>query len=462
MVLPVIAEEKDVAVLTVAVIGSGPSGIYAVDALTSGGADRVDVFDRIPTPYGLVRYGVAADHVKIKSVEIALAKVLERPQVRFFGNVDIGKDLTLADLHHHYDAVVMAVGAPGWRRLGVPGEDLDGVVAATEVVEWYSGHPDAALSGLDLTANQVAVIGAGNVAIDIVRFLVKDVAEMATTDIPDPIIAALRGSAVTEVHLIARRGPAEAKFTTKELRELGELDGVGVRVDPADLDLDAASRAVVDEDRLVARNVAVFEEWAQRPATDDPRQIHVHFWRAPTRVIGDGRVSAIELETMQLGDDGRLRGTGELHTLDVQLVIPAIGSFGVPVDGMDFDERAGVIPNDEGRVQRDGVVVPGEYVAGWIKRGPTGIIGTNKRDAADSVESLFADAEAGRLPLATERDPEAVPRLLAERGVESVNYSGWGGIDVAEVELGARQGRDRCKITDRSDMLAAARKVTAG
>jgi ferredoxin/flavodoxin---NADP+ reductase len=443
--------------LRVAVVGSGPAGAYTAGALAERGDVAVDVLDRLPCPYGLVRYGVAPDHPKIKSISRTLQKVFEDPAVRFLGNVAVGTDLTLDELHRRYDAVVLAVGAAIDRRLGVPGEDLPGSHSATELVAWYSGHPDAATDGFDLAARSVAVVGAGNVALDVARLLAKTADELRTTDLPDHVLAVLEASRVTDVHVVARRGPAQARFTTKELRELGDLAHADVLLDPADLDLDAASRAVVDEDAVARRNVDTLRGWAEREPAGRPRRIHLHFWRRPVEVCGEAGVRGLVLERTALDEAGRAAGTGETGTVDVQMVFRAVGYRSLPVPGMPFDDEAGVIPHAEGRVLRDGVVSPGEYVAGWVKRGPTGVIGTNKNDAKETVASLLADAPT--LPPAPDRDPDAVLRLLDSRGVDVVTWDGWRAIEHAETDLGEAQGRDRTKITDRAALLALAREA---
>lgn len=440
--------------LRVAVVGSGPAGVYAAGALTEHGDVLVDVIDRLPCPYGLVRYGVAADHPKIKSISATLRKVLEDPAVRFLGNVEVGTQLTLEDLHRHYDAVIFACGAAIDRRLAIPGEDLPGSFSATEFVAWYSGHPDSPIDQFVLDARRVAVIGAGNVALDVARMLAKSVDELRPTDLPDHVLDVLEGSRVEEIHVIARRGPAQAKFTTKELREIGELANADVVVDPHELELDEASRQRVEEDHLVRRNYEVLQEWAGRPATDRPRRIRIRFNLRPVGVLGDGRVAGLQVERTRLDQTGSPTGTGKTSSLAVEMVLRSIGYRGRPVQGMPFDERRGVIPNDAGRVLRDGGPVPGEYVAGWIKRGPTGVIGTNKGDARETVAALLADVPT--LPPAPLRDPGALDQLLAERGARVVPWQGWCAIELAEAELGRISGRERAKIVDREALLTAA------
>jgi ferredoxin/flavodoxin---NADP+ reductase len=439
-------------VLRVAVVGSGPAGIYAAEALARSGRASVDVLDRLPTPFGLVRYGVAPDHSRTQSIATALAKVFEHPAVRFLGNVEVGTDLSPAELHQHYDAVVFATGAAVDRRLRIPGEELPGSLSATDFVAWYTGHPDAA--PVELDARAVAVIGMGNVAGDVARVLARSPEDLTTSDVPDQVLEGFRSSTVEDIYLIGRRGPAEAKFTTRELRELGDLAHAEVLMDPRDLDLDERSRASLTTDRAARGNVEVFRAWAARPASGCPRRIHLRFMQRPVEILGESRVTGIRLERTRLDPAGVVRGTGETHDLDVEMVLRSVGYRGAPLPGVPFDDEAGVIHNDAGRVRRDGVVVPGEYVAGWIKRGPTGVIGTNKHDARETVRRLLEDEDA--LPAAPVRDPDAVLRLLADNGVTVVTWHGWGGIERAEAAVGRAQGRARAKIGDRPALLKAA------
>ncbi len=405
-------------VLNVAVVGSGPAGLYTAEALVKHSAAlpdpvrvRVDVLDRLPTPYGLVRYGVAPDHKSIKSIAEYLRKVLESPDVRFIGGVHFGQDVTRADLLSVYDAVVYATGAMRDRRLGIPGEDLPGSYAATDFVNWYCGHPDVGPAAFTLDAESVAVIGVGNVAVDVARILARDPADLHTTDVSQPVLAALQASGVREVHMIGRRGPAYAKFTTKELRELGELSGVEVTVPAGEAALDTFDASgtgaeLAESDRRVRGNMVMIKKWADGDghAAEGPvRTLTLRFWLRPVEITGDERVNGLTLERTRLDQNGVFQGTGELETLDVQMVLRSVGYQSVPLDGVPFDERNAVVPNDQGRVLGpDGAPLPGEYVAGWLKRGPTGVIGTNKSDAAETVRSLLADLlgdEAVDVPL---------------------------------------------------------------
>ncbi|MFC4051962.1 FAD-dependent oxidoreductase [Actinomadura syzygii] len=442
----------------VAVIGSGPAGIYAAEALVkqTDGDVRVDVFDRLPSPYGLVRYGVAPDHTSIKAIARYLQKVLENPAVRFFGCVELGRDLTRADLLGCYDAVIYSTGAMVDRHMRIPGEELPGSIAATDFVNWYCGHPDAADHTFDLSVEEVAVIGVGNVAVDVVRILAKSADELRATDVPEQVIEALSQSRVKRVHMVGRRGPAQAKFTTKEARELGELPNAGIHVSPADMDLDPASAELAEKDRHVRGNVKVLNTWTAEPPADRARQIDVRFWRAPVEILGTDRVEGLRLEKTRLDDSGRVTGTGEFETLPVGLVLRSVGYQSVPLDGVPFDERSSTVPNAGGRiVGPDGAPAPGEYVAGWIKRGPTGVVGTNKSDAAETVRNLLEDvlADGSRTP------PEhTIEELLESRGLRVVTYDDWLNLDAAEIALARALDRgDRVKLARWEAMTSACR-----
>jgi len=440
--------------LKVAVIGSGPAGVYATGALTQHGDVLVDVFDRLPCPFGLVRYGVAPDHPRIQSITTALKKVFEDPAVRFFGNVEVGTQITLEELHRHYDALILANGAAVARRLGVPGEDLAGSFSAVDFVAWYCGHPDEPIDRFTLQASSVAVVGSGNVALDVTRMLAKLADDLRDTDMPDHVLGVLEHSRVEDVHLIGRRGPLQAKFTTNLLRELGELSNADVFVDSDDLALDEMSIERLATDRVVRRNFEVLQAWAERPPSGRPRRVHLRFMRRPVEVLGDVRVSGLRLERTQLDRTGLATGTGETCTVDASMVVCAAGNRGLSVPGIPFDEETGVIPNVAGRVLRAGSAAPGDYVAGWIKRGATGVIGTNKSDAKETVTALLADAPS--LPPAPVRDADAVLHLLAERGINVVTWQGWRAIELAEADLGRAQGRERAKIANRPALLRAA------
>lgn len=400
-----------------AVVGSGPAGIYAAEALARHPDTSVDVLDRLPEPFGLVRYGVAPDHPKIKSISASLQQVIEDPAVRFLGNVGVGTTVTLADLHRHYDALLFAYGSAIGRQLGVPGDDLAGSFAASDFVAWYCGHPDAPIDAFTLAARSVAVVGVGNVALDVTRMLAKSDAELREVDLPDHVRRVLAASATEDIHLIGRRGPLQAKFTTKELRELGDVANADVLVDPAELTGGEPLDGVVPP--VARRNLEVLQEWAGRAPQGRHRRIHVRFWLRPVAVEGSAAVSGLRLERTQMEHDA-LVGTGEEEVVEAQMVLASVGYRGLPLPDLPFDSDRGVVPNAEGRVLRAGSPVPGEYVAGWIKRGPTGIIGTNKRDARDTVRSLLADAPT--LPCAPVRDPDALLEELAKRGVRVATW----------------------------------------
>jgi ferredoxin--NADP+ reductase len=432
-----------------AVIGAGPAGMYVAAALTTadGWAGRdvqVDIFDRLPTPFGLLRYGVAPDHLKMKTLTTTLQRVLDHAQVRFFGNVNCGVDVSVADLRRHYHAVIYCFGAAADRKLGIPGEDLTGSFSAGELVNWYSSHPDQEDPPVPLDVTTAVVVGAGNVAIDVARILVRHPSELRVTDMPESALNILDKSSITDVHLVARKGPAEAKYTSKELRELGELEGVDVIVDPADLELDAREQELA-EGKITRRNLATLRDWAARTPQGAPRRLHLHFRQKPVEIRGGERVESVVLASTDLARAGQ---TGELAT---GLVVRAIGYRGIPLPDVPFDHDAGVIPTSaDGRVQRDGGPAAGEYAAGWIKRGPQGVVGTNRSDADQTTATIVADAadldDGPRPDFADE---------LAARGITPVDCAGWLLIDSAEVTLGAQAGRARSKLATRTALLAA-------
>lgn len=443
----------------VAVIGSGPSGLYAADELSKHDPVSVDVVDRLPCPYGLLRYGVAPDHLKMKSLEITLRKILERPRVRFLGGVELGTGISVDELREYYDAVVYATGSPIDRRLSIPGEDLPGSFSATQFVAWYCGHPDAEVDAFTLDARSAVVIGVGNVAVDVARILAKTAHELGVTDMPDHVLEVLDASAVSDIYIVGRRGPAQAKFTTKELRELGELANADVVVDPAELVLDEAGKELVETNKTVRRNLETLQEWSTRSQLGRPRRIHLRFLLAPVAVLGTGRVEAVQCERNELDGSGGVAGTGETVTLAAQLLLRSVGYRGLPLPGVPFDERSGVIPHVAGRVQRNGSTATGEYVVGWIKRGPTGVIGTNKGDAKETVERLLRDLDA--LPRAPHREPNMIIDRLTRQGVGVVTWAGWEAIEAAEQALGVAVGRTRIKIANREALLTAAAKALA-
>jgi ferredoxin--NADP+ reductase len=457
--------------LRVAVIGAGPAGFYTVEAFLKQKelVCRIDIFNRLPTPHGLVREGVAPDHQSIKNVTRVYDKLASAPNVRYFGNVTFGTDVTHADLKRYYDQIVYAVGAQSDRKMGIPGEDLAGSMPATAFVGWYNGRPDYRDLQVDLEQERVLVVGNGNVAMDVTRILVTDPDELAKTDIADYALEALRSSKVREVVMLGRRGPAQAAFTNPELKEFGELAGVDVIVDPQDLALDEQSEASLADNKTATRNVEMLREYAARSVGDAPRRIVMRFLVSPAEVIGaDGQVAAVRIERNKLVQSGdgsmRPRGTGEYEELPCGMILRSVGYRGVPLADVPFDDASGTIPNSDGRVKTaaDGEIVPGEYVVGWIKRGPSGVIGTNKPDAAATVASMLADLPQLAGIADADRDPALIDALLRERGVNVVDYSDWKLLDSHEVALGQQQDRPRVKLTRVPEMLEVIQQGRSG
>ena len=444
--------------MRVAVVGSGPAGFYAADALLKSEDPQVevDLIDRLPTPWGLVRLGVAPDHENIKAVSRAFEKTAAKPGFRFFGNVEVGSTVSHDDLLEVYDAVVYTVGAQTDRRLGIPGEDLPGSWAATEFVAWYNGHPDFQDRRFDLSCERVVVVGNGNVAIDCARMLALTPDELGPTDTTPEATDAINEAGVREILMLGRRGPVQAAFTPPELKELGELAGADVIVDAADLELDPASAHALEEDRERARrNYELLQEFAAREPEGKERRIVLRFLASPLALVGEDRVEGVEIVRNELvEEDGRLvaRPTGETEVVPAGLVLRSVGYKGVPLPGVPFDERSGTMPNDRGRV--DGA--ERTYAAGWIKRGPSGVIGTNKKDATETVELLLEDARAGKLVCVD--STLSLEALLDERGVNYVAYDGWQGIDAAERAAGEPLGRPRVKLTGWEQLLATGRR----
>lgn len=453
--------ESDAKVTRIAVVGAGPAGFYATEALLKGLGDgaSVDLIERLPTPYGLVRFGVAPDHQKIKSVTRLYDRTLADPRVRYLGNVELGRDLSLDDLRRHYHAVVLTVGSPTDRRLGIPGEDLPGSMSATEFVAWYNSHPDFQGLEVPLDAKTAVVIGVGNVAIDVTRVLAKTVTELGETDIADHALERLRGSTVEDIVIVGRRGPAEAKFTTKELRELGELANADIFVREDELDVGEASLAAIAGDVNATKNLEVLRGFAKQRPEGKPRRVHIRFLLSPLELRGEGRVRSVVFGKNRLDErpGGGLAAvaTGETEELSAELVFRSVGYQGTPLAGVPFDERSGVIPNDAGRVleARGGAPVSGLYVAGWIKRGPSGVIGTNKACAMETVASLLSD----ELPAPVDPRPEAVDEMLATRGARPFTAADWARLDAVETAAGAGAGRPRVKLVAVDEMLAAVR-----
>lgn len=448
--------------LRVAVVGSGPAGFYAAGHLLAAEPPaEVDMFERLPTPWGLVRLGVAPDHPNIKAVSRVFEKIGAKPGFRFFGNVEVGRDLAHDELVSLYDAVVYAFGAQTDRRMGIPGEDLPGSWPATAFVAWYNGHPDFQDLEFDLSGERAVVVGNGNVAVDVARMLALTAEEIRPTDTTDAAIEAILGSGIREILVLGRRGPVQAAFTNPELVELTELAGADLVVEPGDLVLDPASEAALADDVMAQRNLAVLREAAEAKPAGKRRAVHLRFLTSPVAILGDERVEAVEVvrNRLEADADGRLRAvpTGEQETIPCGIVLRSVGYLGVGIPGAPFDETRRVIPNDGGRaLGPDGSPVPGVYCAGWIKRGPSGVIGTNKKDATETAELLLADAAAGLL---SHDDPRDVADVLAERGVPVVDNAGWRAIDAAERALGEAQGRPRVKLCSWDELLETA---TAG
>ena len=454
-------------VTRVAIVGAGPAGFFAAEALLkSGDQVAIDLINRLPAPYGLVRDGVAPDHQAIKSVARVYAKILARDEVRYFGNVTLGEDISVDDLRARYDQIVYAVGAQSDRRLGIPGEDLKGSHAAFHFVGWYNAHPDFRDQEFDLDCEHVVVIGNGNVAIDVARILVHSHDRLATTDIADHALEVLRNSRVRRVTLLGRRGPAQASFTNPELREFGRLEGVCAEVDGAELELDADSEGSLEGNAVKTRNMATLRGYAASACKDGERVVRFRFLVSPLEIVGEGgRVTGVNIERNRLvaQEDGYMRaeGTGEMEVVPCGMVIRSVGYRGAPLPDVPFDERRGLVPNEEGRVVSVGgvgagaEVAPGEYVVGWAKRGPSGVIGTNKADAAATVAVMREDLGVG-LGGGGPRGEGDLAEMLRERGVRWVDGVGWGRLDALETERGKAQGRPRVKFCTVEEMLAGA------
>jgi len=449
--------------LRVTVVGSGPAAFYAAGHLLASEDPpaEVDMIERLPTPWGLVRLGVAPDHPNLKTVSRAFEKIAERPGFRFLGNVEAGKDVMHDELMRLYDAVVYAVGSQTDRRLGIPGEDLPGSWAATDFVAWYNGHPDFQHLSFDLSSERAVVVGNGNVALDVARMLALTRGELDPTDATDPAIEAIAESGIREIVVLGRRGPVQAAWTPTELQEMGELAGADIVADPTELELDPASEAeLAAASNIVRRNVEILRKFATHEPSGKPRAVRLRFRVSPVAILGDERVEAVEIVRNRLEPDasGRVRAvpTDEREVIPCGIVFRSVGYHGVPLPGVPFDEAGGTMPNEGGRVlDGSGDPIPGLYCAGWIKRGPTGVIGTNKKDATETVDLLLEDARAGVLPARSDGNLEA---LLAERGVELVTYAGWEAIDALERSRGEELGRPRVKLCSWDELLAAARE----
>ncbi|GAW47938.1 MULTISPECIES: FAD-dependent oxidoreductase [unclassified Nocardioides] len=439
----------------VAIVGAGPAGIYAADTLTNEhDSARVDLIERLPAPFGLVRYGVAPDHPRIKDIVKALDRVLGKDRIRFLGNVQYGVDLKLDDLRRHYDAVVFATGAMADRQLAIPGIRLPGSHGAAEFVSWYTGHPDVPRDW-PLDAREVAVIGAGNVALDVARMLVKPVEEQLGTEIPANVYAGLRANLATDVHIFARRGPAQVRFAPMELRELSHSPSVDVIVHPEGFEVDAAGQSAISSNKGTRLVVDTLLRYLESEPTGAPHRVHIHLCQSPVRVLGNHRVEGLRTQRTELRGDGTVRGTGQYLDTPVQAVYRAVGYLSSHLPDLPFDHHAGVLLNDRGRVlDIDGSLLPGLYVTGWIKRGPAGLIGHTKSDAAETTASLLDDLDA--LRPRDVLDPDAILDHLAAGGVTVINADNWSRIDAHEIALGRERGRERTKLVPREDMIRAA------
>ena len=442
--------------LRLAIVGAGPAGIYAADILLKSETAfdiSIDLFEQLPAPYGLVRYGVAPDHPRIKGIITALREVLDTGRIRLFGNVLYGRDITLDDLKKHYNAVIFSTGAIRDASLDIPGIDLPGSYGAADFVSWFDGHPDFPREW-PLDASSVAVIGNGNVALDIARMLAKHADDLLPTEIPANVYDGLKSSPVTDVHVFGRRGPMQVKFTPLELRELGELRDVDMIIHEEDFDYDEASRAAIESNKQVLVIDRVFTQWRAREVGEASRRLHLHFYAKPVSVDGDGKVETFRWERTEPDGEGGVRGTGEFREIPIQAIYRAVGYFGSPLDGIPFDEKRGVIPNREGQViGDDDQVLPGVYATGWIKRGPVGLIGHTKSDAMETVRHLVRDQANWWTPASP--DEASVVTLLKSRGIEYTNLDGWHNLDEFEQSLGAPEGRVRIKVVPRDEMVRA-------
>ncbi|MDO5722948.1 MAG: FAD-dependent oxidoreductase [Flaviflexus sp.] len=449
--------------LSVAVIGAGPAGIYAADILSKSELDTsIDLYEKLPAPYGLVRYGVAPDHPRIKQIIVALYRILQRGEIRLIGNVDIGTDITMDDLREHYDAVILATGADRDAPLDIPGADLPECYGAADFVYWYDGHPDVPRTW-PLEAKEIAVFGVGNVALDISRILAKHPDDLMSTEIPENVEKGLRSSPVTDVHVFGRRGPAQVKFTPLELRELGKVPDVDVIVYEEDFDFDEGSEQAIASSNQTKQVVKTLTDWVMRDESEftASRRIHLHLLQSPHEILGEDHVEGVRMERMELAGDGSVKGTGTYIDYPVQAVYRAIGYFSSPVPGVPFDDVRGIVPNEGGRViAPGGDHIPGLYATGWIKRGPVGLIGSTKSDAQETIGHLVEDAQAGKLHAA---GPDAgvghdkMIELLDARGIRYTTWHGWELLEDYEKALGEPHGRERIKVVERETMTAISR-----
>ena len=443
--------------LRVAVIGSGPAGIYASDLLMkSGRTVEIDLFEQMPAPFGLIRYGVAPDHPRIKGIIASLHRVLDTPTIRLLGNIHIGEDITIAQLHEYYDAVLLATGAVADRDLDIPGENLNGSYGAADFVGFYDGNPRFHRTW-NLTATHVAIIGVGNVALDISRILAKTANELHTTEIPDNVYQTLKTNQATHIHIFGRRGPAQAKFTPLELKELDHSPSINVVVDPEDIDYDEASIAARRASKSQDLVCQTLEQYAMRDPKDAPHTLHIHLFENPVEILGeDGNVVGLRTERMELDGTGHVQGTGKFTEWPVQAVYRAVGYRSEAITAVPFDHGTAVIPNDGGHVvDPAGEIVPGVYVTGWIKRGPVGLIGNTKSDAKETTDMLIADALAGRLTPRTATGD--ITEYLEAQGIPYTTWDGWHKLDAHERSLGSAEGRERKKVVEWDEMVAHSR-----
>lgn len=446
--------------LRLAIVGAGPAGIYAADIALKAERDfdiSIDLFESLPAPYGLVRYGVAPDHPRIKGIIGALREVLDRGDIRLFGNVEYGVDITMDDLKKHYNAVIFSTGATKDVPMNIPGIELNGSYGAADFVSWYDGHPDVPRSW-PLTAKSVAVIGNGNVALDAARMLAKHADDLLVTEIPDNVYQGLKASPVTDVHVFGRRGPAQAKFSPLELRELGELRDVDMIVYDEDFDIDPASQALIDSNKQVFVLNKVMNEWRTRETGKASRRLHLHFYANPLEVLGDadGNVTGFRYERTKPDGNGGVVGTGEIREIEIQAYYRAIGYYSSPLKDVPFDAAKGVIPNHEGQVNdAEGKHINGVYATGWIKRGPVGLIGHTKSDAMETIAHVLEDQATWWTP--EEPEEGAIVDLMESRGIEYTTAEGWSALDEYEQKLGEPEGRARIKVVDRETMLKASR-----
>ena len=447
--------------LRLAIVGAGPAGIYAADLIIKSELRdfdvSIDLFDLLPAPYGLVRYGVAPDHPRIKGIIRALYEVLDRGDIRFFGNVEYGKDITLDDLKTHYNAVIFSTGAVKDANLNIPGIELAGSFGAAAFVNWYDAHPDFERSW-DLSAKEIAVLGNGNVALDVARVLSKPAEAMLSTDIPDNVYQGLLASQATDVHVFGRRGPAQVKFSPLELREAVHIEGVDTIVYEEDFQYDEGSQKAIESNNQTRVMVKTLEELRSNEVTGAKRRLHLHFFSAPVEILGkDGKVAGIKIERTKLDGTGNVKPTGEFREFPIQAVYRAVGYFGSELSEVPFDEKAGIIPNDKGRVlDTDGKHIQGVYATGWIKRGPVGLIGHTKSDAIETIAQIIEDKNNWWQPNSPSED--SITELLTSRNIDFVGWPEWLRIDAEEKRLGEAQERERIKLVEREDFLTVAKK----